>query len=223
MSNVMNPEMILRGSIDITDNLGFVMEVASAGDPGTVIVNMDEFNERIQGPYVVHGVELLPPQEAIIAEMEGDQQAYDFIYESYYNTPALQLFMAGIVTTLYRGRSILMYFPDLNPAESITIPKLLEMFWKKFGIGIGVIGQRNCSYNWLNSPMWLILMYRHNTISVDEFLLKFPDDAKLRGEEMEKVIMDLCVFHVSNPYAYVLEHQKRLKNNPLVTIPLFKI
>ena len=118
---------------------------------------------------------------------------------------------------------MLLYFPDLNPEESITIPKLLGMFWKKFGIGIGIVGQSNPTYNWLNVPMWLGMMYRQNTIGVDEFLIKFPDDATVHPEEMNKAIMDLGVFGVRDPRRYVLQHQKKIKRNPNTIIPFYKL
>jgi hypothetical protein len=113
---------ILIGRIDITDNLDFVKEVLMNPDPNTILINLDEFNNSLNGPYTIQGVELLPPPEAVIAEQESDMEAYDFIYDAWYNQPELNLFVTGLIASLYQGKNILMYYPDLNPAESITIP-----------------------------------------------------------------------------------------------------
>ena len=223
MSSLTNPEPLLKGKIDITDNLGFVMDVINSCNPNVIVVNLDEFNARINGQFVIQGVELLPPPEAIMAEQEGDEQSYDMIYDMWFNDPALQLFVSGILVTLYRSKNMLMYFPDLDPSESITIPKLLGIFWQKFGIGIGVFGKSMCSYNWLYAPIWLKMMYTNRVICADEFLYKFPDDAILDSNTFAYLITDISPVGGADPMEYILEHRRKLKGNPNVKIPLFSI
>lgn len=209
---------ILIGRIEITDNIGYVKEVLSNPDPSTILINLDEFNNEISGQFTIQGVELLPPPEAVIAEQESDMEAYDFIYDAWYNQPELKLFVTGLIASLYQGRNILMYFPDLNPAESITIPKLLGMFWNKYGIGIGTLGLNNCTYSLNYTPLWLAMMYQCGVIGYVEFLIVFPDDARIQDQEMMRLLTDIRPIgnNIQESVGEILRYQKRLKENPLV-------
>ena len=208
---------ILIGRIEITDNLGFVKEVLTNPEPGTILINLDEFNNEISGQFTIQGVELLPPPEAVIAEQESDMEAYDFIYNAWFEQPELKLFVAGLIASLYQGRNILMYFPDLNPAESITIPKLLNIFWNKYGIGIGTLGLNNCTYRLNCTPLWLNMMYQCGIIGYIEFLVVFPDDAHIQDPEMMRLLNDIRPIgnNTKECIAEILRYQKRLKKNPM--------
>ena len=208
---------ILIGRIEITDNFGFVMEVLSNPDPNTLLINLDEYNNQISGEYVIQGMELLPPPEAIIAEQESDMQAYDYIYDAWYNQPELKLFVAGIIASLYKGKNILLYYPDLNPAESITVPKLMGIFWNKFGIGIGTLGANNCTYRLNCTPLWLSMMYQSNIIGYTEFLIVFPDDAHIQTPEMMRLLYEIRPIgkDLQDCCNQIIRLQRRLKRNPL--------
>ena len=181
---------VLTGRIDITDNIILIRELLNSLADSTVIINLDEDN-KLEGNIVIQGTMLLPPPEAIIAEQDGDEYSYDTILNEYYNIPDMQMFVTGIINMLYRGNNILFYYPDLNPTESITIPKLLNLFWNKFGLGIGIIGIRECSYNCANTPMWLNMLYSVDAISAYEYLSKYPNDAKILDSFMSKLIADI--------------------------------
>jgi hypothetical protein len=186
----MDNRVILTGRIDITDNIILIRELLNSLADSTVIINLDEDN-KLEGNIVIQGTMLLPPPEAIIAEQDGDEYSYDTILNEYYNIPDIQMFVTGIINMLYRGNNILFYYPDLNPTESITIPKLLNLFWNKFGLGIGIIGIRECSYNYANIPMWLNMLYSVDAISAYEYLSKYPNDAKILDSFMSKLIGDI--------------------------------
>ena len=186
----MDNRVILTGRIDITDNIILIRELLNSLADSTVIINLDEDN-KLEGNIVIQGTMLLPPPEAIIAEQDGDEYSYDTILNEYYNIPDMQMFVTGIINMLYRGNNILFYYPDLNPTESITIPKLLNLFWNKFGLGIGIIGIRECSYNFANIPMWLNMLYSVDAISAYEYLSKYPNDAKILDSFMSKLIGDI--------------------------------
>ena len=183
-------DRVLYGRIDITDNIILIRELLNSLADSTIIVNLDEDN-KIAGEIVIQGTMLLPPPEAIIAEQDGDEYSYDTILNEYYNIPDIQLFVSGIINMLYRGVNILLYYPDLNPTESVTVPKLLNLFWNKFGLGIGIIGIRECSYNIKNVPMWLNMLYNVGAIEGYEYLSKYPIDAIIFDTFMSKLIGEI--------------------------------
>ena len=186
----MSSRDLLKGRIDITDNIILIRDILNSLADSTVIINLDEDNKLV-GDIVIQGTMLLPPPEAIIAEQDGDEFTYDSVMNDYYNIPDLQLFVTGIINSLYQGINILLYYPDLNPAESITVPKLLDLFWNKFGIGIGIIGVREGFYNYKNTPMWLNMLYNVDAINGYQFLTLYPTNAIILDGFMSKLINEI--------------------------------
>lgn len=183
-------DRVLIGRIDITDNIVLIRELLCSLADSTIIINLDEDN-KIEGEIVVQGTVLLPPPEAVIAEQDGEEFVYDNILNDYYNIPDIQLFVTGIINMLYRGVNVLFYYPDLNPAESVTVPKLLNLFWNKFGLGIGIIGMRDSIYNYKNIPMWLNMLYNVNAVDAYEYLSKYPIDATIFDNYMSRLIEEI--------------------------------
>ena len=186
----MSSRDLLKGRIDITDNIILIRDILNSLADSTVIINLDEDNKLV-GDIVIQGTMLLPPPEAIIAEQDGDELTYDNVMNDYYNIPDLQLFVTGIINSLYQGINILIYYPDLNPAESITVPKLLNLFWNKFGIGIGIIGAREGFYNYKNIPMWLNMLYNVDAINGYQYLTMYPINAIILDGFMSKLINEI--------------------------------
>lgn len=218
-------ERILIGRIDITDNTDFVREIINQQNPENVVISLDEDNIISGYPGVIQGTVLLPPPEALMAEQESDQESYDMILNAYYASPEVILYVTGIIFSLYQGRNILMYYPDLNPAESITIPKILEQFAIKFGINIGILLYKDGLYNLSYTPIWLNMMYTGNAIGPYEYLSKFPLEFDIQEPEMIRLVNDL------RPVGKTLQDQinniKRLKErlhaNPKTKEVFYKI
>ena len=74
----------LKGDISITDNLEMVTDFAINPPQNLTIVNLDEFTE-FQDNNVLGGVALLPPPEAVMAQVDGDEQSYNIIEITIYN------------------------------------------------------------------------------------------------------------------------------------------
>lgn len=218
-------ERILIGRIDITDNTDFVREIINQQNPDNVIINLDEDNIISGYPGVIQGTILLPPPEALMAEQESDQESYDMILNAYYASPEVILYVTGIIFSLYHGRNILMYYPDLNPAESITIPKILEQFVIKFGINIGILARTEGFYNLSYTPIWLNMMYTSTALGPYEYLSKFPLEMAIQEPEMMRLVNDL------RPVGKTLKDQidniqrlkERLHTNPKTKEVFYKI
>ena len=71
--------MILKGSIFITTDINNVINTINML-PDVRIINLAEYNEMELDPrYFVPGTVLLPPVEALIAEVDGDEDKYNHI------------------------------------------------------------------------------------------------------------------------------------------------
>ena len=186
-----------------------------------MVVNMDEDHKLSQMiPDCIEGYILLPPVEAKIAEVDGDENKYNSLYLSHLYQQ--QDFMSALIAFLYKGGSLLIYLPD---EYNYTKDKLLEFMFKVYGIHIGNledINNNQCFYDLKCIPFWLNILYVRNLISYLDWLRLMPLDAYtpdgVLGGNMQafmKVVYDM------NPYADTMErkielvkefHQKIHKN-----------
>ena len=217
--------MILTGRIDITDNLDFVKEVVFSRPINTTVINLDE-DLKLESDNVLGGGPLLPPPEAIMAEIDGDEPAYDIIYNMYYDNDHFIIhYVSAIINYLYRGNNLLLYYPDLNPTESMTIPKFLNLFWNRYGIGIGILNQRDCVYDWKCIPMWLNMMYTARMIPTRDFLCKYPTDAYVEEPILELLVNDIRPINKTfqEKKNYVVSLIKKFKEKPDLKIPFMQL
>lgn len=131
--------MILKGSIFITTDINNVINTINML-PDVRIINLAEYNEMELDPrYFVPGTVLLPPVEALIAEVDGDEDKYNHIYYEYLKLPHIQEYMASIIAFLYMGGKLLLYYPDSE--YNNTLNKLIYFIMNIYGIGIGIVGE----------------------------------------------------------------------------------
>lgn len=200
---------MLKGNIFITSNINDVYNRPI--NRKVVVVNLDEEKKLSNTiPDCIEGTCLLPPVEAKIAEVDGDEMKYNSLYLSHlYNQ---QDFMSAIICFLYRGSGdILIYLPD---EFNYTKQKLLEFLFNVYGIHVGDINNpqnSQCFYDLKSIPFWLNIMYIRDLISCMEWLRLMPLDAYtpdgvLGGnpEAFMKVVYDI------NLYANTMEEKVEL-------------
>lgn len=217
-------DRFLIGRVDITDNLQFVYETIQSGNPNVVVINLDEDNQQLKhSRNVLGGTELLPPVEALYAEVDGDEQMYDYVYSMHFGDPFVVQYVTVLIAALHQGKSILMYYPTLDPSETKTVPKLISQFWNNFGIGIGLLGINDGVYDISKTPLWLRLMYMGRIIGYKEFLIQYPQDSPLDGPVMELLLQDIrpftTTYQLQEQINFVLSYWKHLQMNPNTKIP----
>lgn len=214
------PKSILNGSIDITDNIDFVREVMFSNSPNIRIVSLDEDNSiPLDHPIVLGGTCLLPPVDALIAEADGDEQLYDACYSEHFNDPFIMQFIGALIIFLHNGGNIILYFPDL---QTITATKLMQQFWIRYGIGIGIIGQSSSNYDMNCIPIWLAFMYTADAIHPFELLYFYPADAMIPDNIMNKLLVEISPLGDSfeQKINFILDLRVKLKQNPNTIVPL---
>ena len=217
-------DRFLIGRVDITDNLQFVYETIQSGNPNVVVINLDEDNQQLRNSRnVLGGTELLPPVEACMAEVDGDEQMYDYIYSMHFGDPFVVQYVTVLIAALHQGKSILMYYPTLDPSETKTVPKLISQFWNNFGIGIGLLGINDGVYDISKTPLWLRLLYLGRIIGYKEFLIEYPQGNALDGPIMELLLQDIrpftTTYQLQEQINFVLSYWKHLQMNPNTKIP----
>lgn len=214
---------ILKGDINITNDINLVREILYSNSPDIKIISLDEgCNLPLDHPNVLGGVCLLPPMDALIAEADGDEQTFDVIYFNHFTEPFVEQFVIALIIFLYYGGHLIMYHPELN---SPTGQKLLKMFWNRYGIGIGIVGSTVCTFDGSCVPIWLGYLYMIHSISSYEFLLLYPEDALIPQNIIDELLMDLSPF--GDNYQQKIETfvrlRSRLKTNKNIISPIHQI
>lgn len=209
---------LLKGTIYITEDMNVINSIPY--NSNTRIVSLDEDNILPENEITLVGTCLLPPMEAKIAEVDGNQTLYDTIYTNHLLMPYQQEFFAALMAYLYRGGNLVLFLPELG--YNNTKEMFIYEIWKLYGIHIGLIGDQNpqtgnCYYDDTCIPIWLYSIYSVSAISPIEFLFMFPTDAIIENNSIiRKLIAEL------NPYgkdfneqvAYIHRLHRIIHKNP---------
>ena len=102
--------MDLLGDIYITTDKNIVFETINMR-PDVKLISLDEDNELgIDPKCFISGSILLPPVEAIIAEVDGNEQKYDFIYSSHLNSDPVKEYIACLIALSRFSVSNVIFF-----------------------------------------------------------------------------------------------------------------
>lgn len=218
--------MILKGNILITDNKDIILNTLRSTND-IKIISLDEDNIlRLDPSVVIPGTILLPPPEAIIAEVDGNEQKYNMIYQAHLLSEPVKEYMSSILAFLYRGGKLLLYYPNSN--HNNTMKNMLFFILILYGIHIGIIGDPNqdntlCYFdaNLENIQLDLIFYYT-NIIDWKEYLYNYPVNYQIPNQ-----IMDILIKQI-NPYGNDLNEKLEvinrlragIKKNPYLLNPI---
>lgn len=221
--------MILKGNILITDNKDIIMKTLNMR-PDIKLISLDEENSLGLDPSVViPGTILLPPPEAIIAEVDGNEQKYNMIYQAHLLSEPVKEYMSSILAFLYKGGKLLLYYP--NSEYNNTMKNMLFFILILYGIHIGIIGDPSqdnatCYYDANLDNIQLDLIYYYtNILDWKEYLFNYPPNYPIPDQIMN------ILFKQINPYGNTfnekLEVINRLragiKKNPYLINPIMEV
>ena len=221
--------MILKGNILITDNKDIIMKTLNMR-PDIKLISLDEENSLGLDPSVViPGTILLPPPEATIAEVDGNEQKYNMIYQAHLLSEPVKEYMSSILAFLYKGGKLLLYYP--NSEYNNTMKNMLFFILILYGIHIGIIGDPSqdnatCYYDANLDNIQLDLIYYYtNILDWKEYLFNYPPNYPIPDQIMN------ILFKQINPYGNTfnekLEVINRLragiKKNPYLINPIMEV
>ena len=212
---------VLKGSISITDNINFINEVLYSM-PYTKVISLDENNViSLEHPNVIGGTCLLPPINALIAEADGDESLFDMYYAEHFTTQFVDAFVGALINYLITGGNLIIYYPELN---SIIASKLMDMFWKRYGIGMGIVGQKEHVYDYSCIPIWLGYAYSNKVINARDYLLAIPKNVRIPDHILGQLLLDISPLEDnyvdSVDYIYSLVY--KFKEKPDLIIPIYR-
>ena len=213
-------ECILKGDISITDNIQFIADIINSPPSSSVkVIRLEEVPTIDTGlPNVIGGAILLPPIEAYMAASNGDEALFTQFYVEHLNTPVVVEFISLLMAALYRGTSLILFYPE----DDLELKgKILEMFYKRYGIAIGEIGIRRCSYDLSCTPIFLESIFSTGAMDPFELLYLYPDEALLTDRLIYKLV--LAIMPIGENYQekakYIVDLKRKLKEKRNLVIP----
>lgn len=221
--------MILKGNILLTTNKNIIMETLHMR-PDVKIISLDEDNELGLDPrIVIPGTILLPPPEAIIAEVDGDEKKYNIIYNAHLLSEPVKEYISSILAFLYKGGKLLLYYP--NSDYNNTMKNMVFFILINYGIHIGIIDDPDpnisgCYFDANLENVQLDLIYYYtNIMDWREYLYNYPPMFPINDQ-----ILNILLNQI-NPYGKTfnekLEVINRLrfgiKKNPNLINPIMGV
>ena len=183
---------MLKGQLWATTDINLVnhgltngFKIVFLGDP----ISLDPLYKDV----FVLASSLTPDYNTMALKVDGDERGFAQMYTASLNTKAAVEMLAVIFVCLYKGTNIMFYVPqEANGLDYIQY--LLAFINKNYGIQTQTKStQFGFDVNYL--PRIIELMYLHNLITPQEFLVNMPslDDLAIR-----KLVDDLHPM-VNNP------------------------
>ena len=211
-------KFLLMGKIYLTKDIKVINDTPL---DVTKIINLDEEGYlQDNNSTILGGRCLLPPIEAKIAEVDGNEVTYDNIYKSHLLEEFQQDFITALIAYLYKGGQLMLFLPD---DYNTTIEKLIQHMWILYGIHIGFIespniNERLCFYDEKCIPIWMNMLYMASVLYPSDYLRLLPPEVPININNMvlNKLIIEL------NPYGETInekiksltEYRQKLFINP---------
>lgn len=168
-----------KGTIYLVNDLNFALECNYK--LGYKVIYVGELNMNLPKTFISFGA-LLPPYDALNAEIDGDTQAYAYIYENYLNSNQVTYeIFASILVALYSGVNMLIYIEEGDNLSHLDF--LLQYMQVKFGI---TVGTDVCPFTY--NPMYdsyismILYTYLDGFITPETLLCNMPIDHLLAYE-----------------------------------------
>ena len=125
--------------------------------------------ELIQRYNLILALPLVPDYQLLMKDIDGIEGEFDIAYQDMLSRESSANFFVAILTSLFYGNNVLLYFPE--SVSGLRYPAvLLDYIQKEFGI-VAQSNQYQFIYNDEYNQNNLILMYTFGTIDHISFLI----------------------------------------------------
>lgn len=192
----------------MTDNRQEVMNIISSNAPNIKVLDLEEdASLPLDHPMVANGIAILPPVDSMIAEQDGNANAYFDFYYKRMCEPEQEDFMTAIICFLCNGNTMVVYIPNIRSVLASMFRKVIDA---KYGILIGMYPQEQTLYNYDFAPVWLWKMYTVNFISARDYMILFPKEQLIPDYAKPSLMYELNLF--GTDYQDKSNSLERIKN-----------
>ena len=202
--------MTIRGDIKIITN---ETEVNNAIYAGFKVIALTE-NHNF-GNMILSGTTLLPPYEALMAEMDNDIIRFQQIYSFHLAKKENDMFICAIIRALLEGINIVIYIPK-DEAELMFSNVLVQYINDVYGI---TILPDTCMYNETYDAILVTKLYVYDLLTTEEFFTLYPIGPDLIYDEflLQKLMMVMNPYVLDRTsagyYTYFNDYMKHTKQN----------
>lgn len=198
--------MFIKGSLYIANDINIVNNAMVL--PNNKTLDLDEFGKILDqnNPNVVRSTCLLPPPNAIIAEIDGDHEQFVSTYRSYLCMDVISDFISVIIQAMHLGTNFIMFIPEMSE-DSVWVNELILYFMTQYGIKIGTSPTDVFAYDERATSQNALLLYMYGYIDPYEFLFYYTEP--IYPAILEKLINDVKPAVIDNNYQ---AHFESLKN-----------
>lgn len=211
--------MTIRGDIRIVTDESQVNNAIYAGFKVIALTESHNF-----GGVVLNGTTLLPPYEALMAEMDNNIVQFQQIYALHLAKKENDMFICAIIRALMEGINIVLYIPK-DEAELMFSKVLVQYINDIYGI---TILPEACMYNEQYDSILITKLYVYELLTKDQFFILYPAGVDIIYDEflIQKLMMDMNPHIVDRTsqgyYKYFNDYMKMVKgnNNKLPVSPI---
>ena len=185
-------------------NNGWVVLISESPDPFLA-----------ENPVCLGASVLLPPYEAISAEIDENLALADAIYMDYLNSPACDEYLSAIIAAAMTNIPIGIYF---GPEEKDMrfVQTFINFLFGRFGLVLGVRGRIEPSIHMSYMPFVLAKLYSKNIIDYKTFMVEHPR-TNIDPNILPKLIADVRPYvktkDIDSYYKYFMDMLYSIKDN----------
>ena len=142
---------------------------------GTVVYIAEESDIRFRNhPCIVPANILNPPVQSVQAELDGNLDQANFMYEQYLVSEEVEIFVRIIMAACVKRNPIAIMFG--KDECNMKSPKMfINFLYNRYGIVVGIYGKINPYIEVGHMPTNLAILYCTNMIDYPSYLCLHPD------------------------------------------------
>lgn len=179
---------------------------------GMVIYIAEEINPRfINHPCIIPSNILNPPVQAVQAELDGNLEQANFMYDQYLMSEDIEVFVRIIMAACIKRTPIAIMFgrDEVNMQSSSMF---INFLFKRYGIVVGINGKLNPYIDINHIPEDLAIMYCTDMIDYPAYMCMHPD-LPIAQISLPKLIVDVNPYVIDKSFAGYLDYFERKKNS----------
>lgn len=178
---------------------------------GKVIYIVEEPDVRFAThPAIVTAGTLLPPMEAIEAELDGDIQKSIMLYEDYLRQWESNVYISIILAAAIKQVPIGIMFG--RDESNMQFPKMLiDFLYKYYGLVLGIGGKIQPYIVEQMIPKDLSILYASNMIDYQTFMEKHPPFLPIDAEIIPRLAYDIRPAVSSKDMNHYIEYFEKVK------------
>ena len=157
---------------------------------GKVIFIAEEIDEKYRNhPAIISAGSLLPPIEAIQAELDGNYELAETLYCRYLASPEADPYVSIIIAAAIKKIPIGIMFgkDELNQKFPVTF---INYLFNVYGLVLGVMNEVMPCIIYEAMPAILAKLYMMNIIDYPTFMMLHPDDMPINPMVISRLAFD---------------------------------